>query len=476
MRANGKHLDAAWHIGNLLMGQAALDGPVEDNTGSRYLRADFAAAGQFYMQGSQLGNPLAMHRVAHMLARGFGFPRSCPSAAATFKQLAEMGTAAANLNYAHLLLEAGAPDRALTVFAYVASLGVESAQYNTAYLLTRRHCPGPFQIYSNRLLGPYSIELPYDLNNIHKSTIHVSNDDSGFDAETASANVSTVGHQEECELRALYLFMVSARQGNAEAFLRIGDSYYYGLAGAPPNKFKAATYYKLAADLHHTHAIFNLGMMHEAGDGVEQDFHLAKRFFDRAALYDTDALLPRTVALTMLESHKFLHQRFGAEVADIVVETSTAAWQALAVAVSSLRFYIEGISPPIRSRDAIKPSRNPATGIDVGGTASNSNKELQEFLAMLGPFKGVLSVLVNVFLGWEAFLADLVTDIRQLFVGSDSVEDNSADGLQYMHIAVALTPRSWQVIINTALLTLCCAVWMLINAYRNRRLRERAQR
>jgi hypothetical protein len=29
--------------------------------------------------------------------------------------------------------------------------------------------------------------------------------------------------------------------------------------------------------------------MYEAGDGVEQDFHLAKRFYDQAAEVDTDA-------------------------------------------------------------------------------------------------------------------------------------------------------------------------------------------
>jgi TPR repeat protein len=43
----------------------------------------------------------------------------------------------------------------------------------------------------------------------------------------------------------------------------------------------AAARYKLAADLHHPHAIFNLGLMYEAGAGVKQDFHLAKRFYDQ---------------------------------------------------------------------------------------------------------------------------------------------------------------------------------------------------
>jgi len=37
------------------------------------------------------------------------------------------------------------------------------------------------------------------------------------------------------------------------------------------------------------------------GDGVQQDFHLAKRFYDMAADIDPEAVLPRLVALTMLQ-------------------------------------------------------------------------------------------------------------------------------------------------------------------------------
>ena len=475
MRANGKHQDAAWHIGNLLMGQAALDGSVEESAGGRYLRADFAAAGQFYMQASQAGHPLAMHRVAHMLSRGFGMPRSCPSAVAAFKQLAEMGTAAARVNYAHLLLEAGAPERALPIFAYVASLGVESAQFNTAYLLTRRYCPAPFNLPLHLMTHPYSIETPFHSDNIELSEISSSSGsgfDTGIHSSSNSSVAGSVGRQEECELRALYLYMVSARQGNAEAFLRIGDSYYYGLAGTPPNKFQAATYYKLAADLHHTHAIFNLGMMHEAGDGVEQDFYLAKRFFDRAALYDADAQLPRTVALTLLESHKFLHQRFGAEVADIIVDASSSLWQSLVVAVSGLRFYIEGVSPRASLVSSPAASRVVDSKVD--------NKELHEFLHSLGgPLQGVLDILLSVVFGWEVFLAELLLDIWQLFGGSDFTEEVQQDtnvGVQQQFAGVSLTSHSWKIIFNTVLLTACCTAWALVNIYRLRRLRERAQR
>jgi TPR repeat protein len=70
---------------------------------------------------------------------------------------------------------------------------------------------------------------------------------------------------EQCEARALTLFDLSAQQGNAEAYIQLGDFYYYQRAGLrqATRKKDAASFYQKAADLHHTQAIFNLGIMHE---------------------------------------------------------------------------------------------------------------------------------------------------------------------------------------------------------------------
>lgn len=48
------------------------------------------------------------------------------------------------------------------------------------------------------------------------------------------------------------------------------------------------------------------GLMHEVGDGVSQDFHLAKRFYDQAAETDAKAKLVRNVALIVLEVSRVL--------------------------------------------------------------------------------------------------------------------------------------------------------------------------
>ena len=128
------------------------------------------------------------------------------------------------------------------------------------------------------------------------------------DAATYAARL-----REACEARAMVLFALSASQGNAESYLRVGDFYYYGSAGLQRDKFEAAVFYQMAADLRNTHAIFNLGIMHEAGDGVQQDFHLAKRFYDQAAEFDADARTPRALALMLLNSHRSLQEAVGVE-------------------------------------------------------------------------------------------------------------------------------------------------------------------
>lgn len=47
-------------------------------------------------------------------------------------------------------------------------------------------------------------------------------------------------------------------------------------------------------------AMFNLGYMHEHGQGLPFDLHLAKRYYDEALEHDPAAKLPVTLALTSL--------------------------------------------------------------------------------------------------------------------------------------------------------------------------------
>jgi len=264
-----------------------------------------------------------------------------------FKVVAERGDWGYELTKAHRLADSGKRASALAVFSKLAAIGVESAQFNTAYLLMRSPDlpwlrPPSFITAANSSNVSDEIDVQGEIQRMTESSIGkdiipagsaaYSNDLSLWEKKVnTSTTLSDDGsqlyqllpnNQVDCEARALALFAVSAQQGNAEAFLRVGDCYYYGCGGLSRDKVEAAMFYQLAADLRNTHAIFNLGLMHEGGDGVQQDFHLAKRFYDQAAEVDIDARLPRAVALFLLSSHRSVQEYLGVEMTDKIGATA----------------------------------------------------------------------------------------------------------------------------------------------------------
>lgn len=62
----------------------------------------------------------------------------------------------------------------------------------------------------------------------------------------------------------------------------------------------AAEAYIHAQSQANAQAMFNLGYMHEHGQGLPLDLHLAKRYYDQALEIDPAAKLPVTLALTGL--------------------------------------------------------------------------------------------------------------------------------------------------------------------------------
>lgn len=59
--------------------------------------------------------------------------------------------------------------------------------------------------------------------------------------------------------------------------------------------------------------MFNLAIMFQLGDGVPQDLHLAKRFYDKAAVVDPLAISPSSLAVALLSLHGILNHLFGTE-------------------------------------------------------------------------------------------------------------------------------------------------------------------
>ena len=77
----------------------------------------------------------------------------------------------------------------------------------------------------------------------------------------------------------------SAAQGDVDAQLSLGNLFYLGL-GVPKDHARAASLYISA--LRGSFSVvagYNIGLMYEKGDGVEQNFEYAQFYFTRAAAY-----------------------------------------------------------------------------------------------------------------------------------------------------------------------------------------------
>jgi TPR repeat protein len=103
----------------------------------------------------------------------------------------------------------------------------------------------------------------------------------------------------EHQRHSFELYRLAAQQGSAEAQLKQGDFYYYGI-GVATDFNKSAQFYTLAATAKHAQATFNLGYMYQRGLGVAQDLHLAKRYYDAAMVASPDAYLAGSLALASL--------------------------------------------------------------------------------------------------------------------------------------------------------------------------------
>ena len=83
--------------------------------------------------------------------------------------------------------------------------------------------------------------------------------------------------------------------------------------------------------------MFNLGTMYQFGIGLEQDFHLAKRFFDGALTESSgEAYWPATLALWFLRLHMYAEAQYAGLGEERVREALAAAAAALSSAEAAL--------------------------------------------------------------------------------------------------------------------------------------------
>ncbi|KAK4996446.1 ERAD-associated protein [Elasticomyces elasticus] len=226
-------------------------------------QGDLQTATAYFEHATRSGHIEAFYYLADINNQGLGRDRSCGMAAVYYKVVAEKAevihSAFPEANEAY---ENGDRETALVAYMMAAEQGYENAQANVAYLLDQAQ-----PRFSLSSLLPFLR---------HKAT--------------------AVG---DAALALIY-WTRSAKQSNFDSLVKMGDYYLDGL-GTIMDREKAAACYQAAAEtMQSAQAMWNLGWMHENGIGIEQDFHLAKRYYDQALDTNREAYLPVQSALFKL--------------------------------------------------------------------------------------------------------------------------------------------------------------------------------
>ncbi|KAF7560906.1 hypothetical protein G7046_g3233 [Stylonectria norvegica] len=223
---------------------------------------DVRIANNYFELASRHNSIQANYYLAEMIHHGVGRQKMCGSALAYYKTVAEVAepivSSWGDANDAYV---AGDYELAFLEYLMAAEQGYEKAQTNVAYMLDSVQTRFPMSW----------IQKPKDENNLLENPT-----------------------------LALIYWTRSSRQSNIDSLVKMGDYYFSGL-GADLDIGKAVQCYTGASDYAQSaQALFNLGWMHENGIGLDQDFHLAKRYYDYALEVNEEAYLPVTLSLLKL--------------------------------------------------------------------------------------------------------------------------------------------------------------------------------
>ncbi|KAJ0412338.1 hypothetical protein ATCC90586_009528 [Pythium insidiosum] len=289
------NMEAFYNLGVLHM-----QGSGMSSTARRRKDPEYEVAHGYFQVAAHQGHTLSSHKLGHMSLHGIGTTRSCKNAVDSFKLVAERGEWDRMLSRAFKDFKNQDYEAAFIKYAVMAQQGYEVAQHNAAYLLD------------------FGFLTPLFASPIMASTPSL--------PSTMVSHSSSSLTRAEAEAGAIQLYKMAAMQGNVDANLKIGDYYYYGKGGHAVDYTKASAHYSLASKRSNAQAMFNLALMYEHGIGVQQDFFLAKRYFDKASDAHNDAHVPVTLALWKLRTHIMLKawKRWWDELVGNVPPTSSA--------------------------------------------------------------------------------------------------------------------------------------------------------
>ncbi|KAM3851015.1 protein sel-1 homolog 2 [Vipera latastei] len=99
------------------------------------VRRDFKLAYKYFYLAFENGHLLAIYYLAQMYAEGTGVFKSCQNAVELYKTVCELGQWSEMFRTAYFAYQSGNIDSSLVQYAYLAEMGYEEAQVNSAYII-----------------------------------------------------------------------------------------------------------------------------------------------------------------------------------------------------------------------------------------------------------------------------------------------------------------------------------------------------
>eukprot|EP00922_Rhytidocystis_sp_ex-Travisia-forbesii_P071687 GHVS01106986.1.p1 GENE.GHVS01106986.1~~GHVS01106986.1.p1 ORF type:complete len:1008 (+),score=252.37 GHVS01106986.1:169-3024(+) len=344
--------DAQFNLGSLYM------------TGTGVTQSSIEAM-QWFTKALEQNHTPAAYALAAMHYNGLGTVRDCTVVTALLKRVCERaGWVTTGLQKAYELEEAGHYDEAAFVFAKLAESGHEVAQANVAHLMDIA-VAAPFGTDDRSMLRVHA-QRYYELA-AHQGSIQAELKlgdyayngwglDTKFTSTTETANVGRMqlldvsGNDMSGWLPEVRSYLVYQPVDYHTAF----GHYRKAAESVPSGKWMSA---------YVARACHNIGMMYLYGLGVEQDFHMAKRFFDR--VFQEEPTSPRAPVyvslwlLWLMQLHQsgLWTQAIWSVLVDKRVSALMIAMTSL-VALAMLRFGLQtaGRHQQQASADGVEPS------------------------------------------------------------------------------------------------------------------------
>lgn len=252
-------------------------------------QGDLDTASRYFELAKNFGVMEGYYYLAEFANQGLGRQQNCQHATTYYKIVAERAeTLHSAFVEANSAYEKGDYERAFVASVMAAEQGYESAQANAAFLLDQKTA-----VFSVPMLPIF----PNPLESVPPA--------------------QRTKLLDNPRLAQVY-YTRSAHQQNIDSLIKAGDYHRLGI-GTPTrtapiksNKTTASTeamyscYSTAAEHPNAAQALWNMGWMHENGIGsVEQDFHMAKRYYDLAYEMNKEAYLPVKLALLRLRARSW---------------------------------------------------------------------------------------------------------------------------------------------------------------------------